>query len=256
MSFYSQKEYWNQRYQWTSDDEVVDDTFDWYVPYGIRVGEDATFAPNIGIRNEILAILPKMRSGAKLVIVGCGTSQMGEQLWDDGFRDILCVDFSEVCIKRMERRRALLCEGDTARENDSGRPPRLATGTVSREGLSYVAMECEELMAKVPRCSVDGILDKAMIDATMCDSDVDRQHERLSKMMEVFYEILKPGGSLIHVTSSKETGGPRGVIFRNAVAPWSAITAAKLELTSSLGLTDSEAAREASKPYWLFQLLK
>lgn len=254
MSFYSKKEYWNERYKYSNDDDVVDDNFEWYVPYGVprSAALGGGFAPGIGLREELLSILPKSDEGVKkIIVVGCGTSLMGEQLYDDGYKDILCVDFSETCIERMLRRSELL----TQRLDDAGEGSQRRRRAPERPGLTYMVMDCTQLTEMLVANTYDCIIDKGMIDAAFCDADVSKQHERVAKIVENVYDLLRPEALFIHVTPNKETGGNRGVIFRNPVAPWSAISVTKLALATP---DEAESLGSAfyDKPYWLFQMKK
>lgn len=44
-----------------------------------------------------------MKKTDRVLIVGCGSSNLGGDLWKDGFRDITSVDYSEVVIDRMSK---------------------------------------------------------------------------------------------------------------------------------------------------------
>ncbi|CUG91263.1 methyltransferase, putative [Bodo saltans] len=269
MSFYSTSGYWDERYRWANDDEILEDTFDWYVPYAIRTSDGVMFAEGLGLREEILSLVPKQRSALKVLILGCGTSSIGEMMYDDGFRDVLCVDFSEQCIARMTRRQGLLAQtiSPQATSSTEGAPPHppsaahAARGPIVRDGLRYQHMDGVALLEYIEAGSIDLIIDKAMLDASFCDNDVQKRYDRIAKLLENVYDALRPSGTYLHITSNKETGGSRGVLFRNPVLPWSNVSVVKLDLgTIAPPPHPSSAMNEAleffSKPYWMFCIVK
>lgn len=267
MAFYSTSAYWNERYQWNSDEDVLEDVFDWYVPYGVRTSDGSSFAEGIGLRDELNALLPhgERRASLAVLIVGCGISTLGEMMFDDGFQNILCVDASQCCIQRMRRRQELLMsEVDVVpskdEDGDSTNKPKVARrNPIVRNGLRYELVDGELLTDVVERGSIDVVIDKAMLDASFCDDSVQRRYDRVSKILENIYDVLKPNGLFLHVTPHKDTGGCRGVIFRNPVLPWSNVSAVKLDLADKCSTSDvgsTAAAEFYAKPYWMFCLVK
>jgi SAM-dependent methyltransferase len=275
MAFYSASAYWDERYRWVTDDDMVEDTFDWYVPYAIRTSDGVTFAEGLGLREEILSLVPQERSSLKVLIIGCGTSTMGEMMYDDGFRDVLCVDFSEQCIARMTRRQGLMAHVIMPNISKSSEgvphPPSSHTsrGPIARDGLRYQHMDAVALLEYVAPGSIDLIIDKAMLDASFCDHDVQKRYDRVSKTLENVYDALKPNGIFLHITSNKETGGSRGVLFRNPVLPWSSVSVVKLDLGSAAPAASdgkqtaappttvsTDALEFFAKPYWMFCIVK
>lgn len=274
MAFYSAPAHWNERYQWATDEDVLEDTFDWYVPYGIRTSDGVTFAEGLGLRDELLSLFPrKQRGSLKVLIIGCGTSTMGEMMHDDGFRDILCVDFAERCISRMTRRQGLLAHTMSPVSSSldgvvHSAPPALREPVV-RDGLRYECVDAQSLSDHVAPGSIDVVIDKAMLDASFCDNDVQRRYDRIAKVLEGVYDVLRPNGTYMHISSSNETGGARGVVFRNPVLPWSNVSVVKLDLGSAASsgkdggsaaasaiAANDEAAEFFAKPYWMFCLVK
>lgn len=261
MAFYSTEEYWNQRYLSTSDAEIIEDSFDWYIPYGIPKRDGSGFAPGVGLREELLSVLPSNRSEKRILIVGCGTSLMGEQLCEDGWSDVTCIDSSDVAVRRMQRREELLADPSLLKpeENDNRTPTR---APVTHAGLRYIHLNAECLQDLLPAENYDAVIDKAMLDAALCGDDPSAQHERVSRIVLQLYEVLRPGGVLIHVTSQNQTSGQKGVLFRNPTVPWKSVAVTKLELHDGNLLTASSTKRSGAsstmhdKPYWLFQLVK
>ncbi len=85
---YADPDYWRARYQ-NDDPQSI---FDWYCPY---VGEFAALLQGLA--------LPHPKNCSTLV-VGCGNSRMAEEMYDDGFTDILNIDISEDVLQRMQKR--------------------------------------------------------------------------------------------------------------------------------------------------------
>ena len=74
---YADIEYWNKRY-------ADEDHHDWLGDYNVL---KPIFNRHIRFEDRVL-------------IVGCGNSLLGRQMWDDGYKSIVNSDLSEVCIKR------------------------------------------------------------------------------------------------------------------------------------------------------------
>jgi len=82
-SVYNKKEYWDQRY--THERE-----FDWLGDFS-------------GFKDLFLSHAPlSAYRDAKILILGCGNSALGRQLFDAGYRDVTNSDYSEVCIDKQE----------------------------------------------------------------------------------------------------------------------------------------------------------
>ncbi|PFH51871.1 hypothetical protein AMATHDRAFT_74735 [Amanita thiersii Skay4041] len=83
---YNSKEYWNQRYAQESADGV---TFDWFKSY-------SDLAP------LIYDLIPDRSS--RILMLGCGNSNLSEEMWKDGFKNIVNIDYSPTVIEQMSRR--------------------------------------------------------------------------------------------------------------------------------------------------------
>ncbi|KAF9031408.1 hypothetical protein BDZ89DRAFT_627609 [Hymenopellis radicata] len=82
---YGTKEYWDQRYQ----AESHGGSFDWFKSY-------ADIAPLF--RN----LIPDKTS--RILMLGCGNSTLSQDMYDDGYRNIVNVDYSAVVIDQMKQR--------------------------------------------------------------------------------------------------------------------------------------------------------
>lgn len=77
------KEYWDARYE--GDDR---DGYDWFRKY-----------------SDIAEFLEKhLHPNSRILILGCGTSSLGSELYDRGYRNITSMDFSDVAINVMIER--------------------------------------------------------------------------------------------------------------------------------------------------------
>ncbi len=85
---YSESDYWNKRY--TKNKGI---TFDYITSYEYM----REFLNSLGLKNN-----------NKILYIGCGSSLFPEKLFDDGFKDITCIDFSEVAINEMKERNKYL----------------------------------------------------------------------------------------------------------------------------------------------------
>lgn len=102
----------------------------------------------------------------KVLVVGCGNSQMTERLYQDGLSDILSIDYSEVVVSQMQLHYQK-----------------------SHPTLRFATMDARAL--KVDPASFDVIIDKGTLDAVLCGERPARQG---GKMLLSAFKALKPGG--------------------------------------------------------------
>ncbi|KAJ8094447.1 hypothetical protein PM082_010881 [Marasmius tenuissimus] len=82
---YGTKEYWNQRYAQESENA----SFDWFKSYG-------------EISDIMRSLIPDRSS--RILMLGCGNSKLSEEMYDDGYRNIVNVDYSGIVIEQMQTR--------------------------------------------------------------------------------------------------------------------------------------------------------
>ncbi|PBK72505.1 S-adenosyl-L-methionine-dependent methyltransferase [Armillaria solidipes] len=82
---YGTKDYWDQRYQAESDVR----SFDWFKKYS-------------DIADLLRELIPDKTS--KVLMLGCGNSTLSEDMYDDGYKNIVNVDYSSVVIEQMQKR--------------------------------------------------------------------------------------------------------------------------------------------------------
>ena len=120
-------------------------------------------------------IAPHLPSFGRILILGCGTSLLGEELWDEGWRDLLGVDYSAAAVARMQARAA------------------------SRPGLGYREMDVCAL--DLADGSVGVALDKGTLDAVLCGAD---PQAAAQKMVAEIGRVVAPGGVWICVSMRPE----------------------------------------------------
>ena len=76
MAHYGKQEYWHERYK---RDKMQ---FEWYQDY-------------FGVRDTITQYI---KPSYNILILGCGNSKLGEELFEDGFKNIISVDYCEEVI--------------------------------------------------------------------------------------------------------------------------------------------------------------
>ncbi|KAF9069792.1 S-adenosyl-L-methionine-dependent methyltransferase [Rhodocollybia butyracea] len=82
---YSTIDYWNQRYSQEADDA----SFDWFKSY-------SEVAEILG------SIIPE--KSCKILMLGCGNSKLSEDMYNDGYKNIVNIDYSSVVINKMKER--------------------------------------------------------------------------------------------------------------------------------------------------------
>ncbi|KAG6331101.1 hypothetical protein ID866_7988 [Astraeus odoratus] len=70
---YGTKEYWDLRYTQESSDA----TFDWFKSY-------------VDLADDIRTLVPDR--SARILMLGCGNSRFSEEMWNDGYKNIVNVD--------------------------------------------------------------------------------------------------------------------------------------------------------------------
>ncbi|KIN96333.1 hypothetical protein M404DRAFT_1006838 [Pisolithus tinctorius Marx 270] len=158
---YGTREYWNSRYS----DETPDDTFDWFKSYA-------------DLADDIRTLIPD--KSARILMLGCGNSRFSEDMWDDGYKNIVNVDYSAVVIEKMRER------------NSETRPE-----------MQWLEMDVRSLT--FPDSSFDVAIDKGTMDAMMTSStDVWNPPEQVVKdcVAEVsgVLRVLRTTGSFIYIT--------------------------------------------------------
>ncbi|KAJ2963774.1 hypothetical protein NQZ79_g1198 [Umbelopsis isabellina] len=157
---YKTQEYWEERYK----KESSETTFDWFKTY-------AELKPTLN------QTIPSKDSS--ILMLGCGNSTLGEDMYDDGYKNITNIDYSATVIQQMAER----C---------SDRPE-----------MKWLEMDIRDL--KFDDRTFDVVIDKGTMDALMCDrGDVwDPSPELINEVkaeVDEVTRVLKIGGKFIYIT--------------------------------------------------------
>lgn len=135
-------------------------TFEWYGTY-----------------LELCEVLHKyIKPKEKVLVIGCGNSELSEQLYDVGYQDIVNIDISEVVIKQMKER------------NGSRRPH-----------MSFLKMDMMHM--EFPDATFQVVLDKGTLDAILTDEEektlrqVDRMLAEVGRVLQ-YPRVGRRSGSL------------------------------------------------------------
>ncbi|KAG1831356.1 S-adenosyl-L-methionine-dependent methyltransferase [Suillus variegatus] len=82
---YGTEVYWDKRYE----QEAEDASFDWFKTYA-------------DVAHDIRKFIPSR--DARILMLGCGNSKFSEDMWEDGYKNIVNVDYSPVVIEKMRNR--------------------------------------------------------------------------------------------------------------------------------------------------------
>ncbi len=153
---FGEDSFWKERY---ANGTV---SFEWFVPFSDVTQQNQPFR---GLLQSRVA------SKAKVVEIGCGTSELCENLWDMGFRDVTGLDNQPAAIEFCNKRQG------TERQ------------------IKYVVGD----MTKMPfeDKSVDVIIDKGALDALVCHGG-----DGLAKCGAEMWRTMKPNNSLLIVMSN------------------------------------------------------
>lgn len=105
---------------------------------------------------------------SQVLVVGCGNSELSEQMYDVGYEDLMNIDISEVAINQM-------------RERNADRRPK----------MSYLLMDMLQMDFKDAQFQV--VLDKGTLDAVLTDEE-ETTLERVDKMFGEIARVLQVGG--------------------------------------------------------------
>lgn len=96
MTNYGKKEFWEERYQKEKEH------FDWLQRFNPPSGNSPWRDLILDLVKENaknVQIFEHFKSSYKVLIVGCGISRVAEEMWDEGFHDVISIDFSYSAIK-------------------------------------------------------------------------------------------------------------------------------------------------------------
>ncbi|KAF9054476.1 S-adenosyl-L-methionine-dependent methyltransferase [Panaeolus papilionaceus] len=158
---YGTREYWDHRYSQEADDE----SFDWF----------KSFADLTDLLHEIIPT-----KSAHILMLGCGNSTLSQDMWEDGYRNIVNIDYSPVLVQKMSARHSTV-----------------------RPEMEWHQMDVREL--NFDDESFDVAIDKGTMDAMMtAKGDVwdppAQVMEDCNKEVDEALRVLRKGGVFIYLT--------------------------------------------------------
>ena len=254
MTHYGDVEYWISRYKQAPAQGPTVQVFDWYCPYAATGQDGVTPVPDTGFRANLLAILTPIKN-PRVLVVGCGMSSLGEMLYDDGITDVTCIDISPDCVERMDTRRI-----NSMAPTEDVRLKKVPL----RESLSYAVCDVRNLVVMYGKQSFDVVVDKAMIDALYCGGV-----QLVDQSVLQIYDVLKDGGTFVHISCTDKTSEERSYVFGNPLAPWSEIVYCPIDVLPKgevagggkhhPGVSDSavtQMSKFLARPYYLYCIRK
>jgi len=159
---YGTQDYWNERYAQEIDNNS---DFDWFKSY-----ED--------IVDLIHEYIPDRSS--RVLILGCGNSRLSEQMYDDGYQNIVNVDYSSVVIEQMK-----------ARHQDQ------------RPSMKWLEMDVRAL--QFDDATFEVIIDKGTMDAMMTAkgdpwNPPQKVIDDCTKEVDEVLRVLCPNGLFLYLT--------------------------------------------------------
>lgn len=162
---YNKKEFWDQAF------EKYKSVFDWY-----------------GSFNDFKSFFKTyLNKKSRILLVGCGNSNLGERLlcfvlflisrYDNGYQNIICIDYSETVIETMKNRRG------------------------HRDTLEYQVMDATKMTFE--DASFDVVIDKACLDAIYAENNSKCLGDATAYLKENF-RVLKPEGILFTISMSQD----------------------------------------------------
>ncbi|KAH9893400.1 S-adenosyl-L-methionine-dependent methyltransferase [Cubamyces lactineus] len=158
---YGTKEYWDQRYAQESEDS----SFDWFKSYN-------------DIADIIRELIPDKSS--RVLMLGCGNSTLSQDMYDDGYKNIVNTDYSGILIEKMRHKHAQ-----------------------SRPEMEWHEMDIRDL--KFEDDSFDVAIDKGTMDAMMtAKADVwdppEEVVQNCNREVDEVLRVLRKGGIFIYLT--------------------------------------------------------
>lgn len=129
--------------------------FDWYQRY-----------------SALKEFIPQyIRKGDTILVSGCGNSRLSEELYDDGFLNVINIDISKTVIAAMAAR------------------------TADKKGMTWQVMNCTALA--FADATMDAVLDKGTLDSLLCGEN---STANVSHTCAEVSRVLRPGGNFIIVS--------------------------------------------------------
>ncbi|XP_078212414.1 eEF1A lysine and N-terminal methyltransferase isoform X3 [Callithrix jacchus] len=124
---------------------------------------------------ELCGVLHKyIKPREKVLVIGCGNSELSEQLYDVGYQDIVNIDISEVVIKQMK-------------ECNATRRPQ----------MRFLKMDMMQM--EFPDASFQVVLDKGTLDAVLTDEE-EKTLQQVDRMLAEVGRVLQVGGRYLCIS--------------------------------------------------------
>ncbi|KAF8347789.1 S-adenosyl-L-methionine-dependent methyltransferase [Amanita rubescens] len=158
---FGSKEYWNQRY---AEESASDAHFDWFKSYA-------------DLASYLHDLIP-LRS-SRILVLGCGNSKLSEEvMWDDGYKNIVNIDYSSVVIEQLRQRHEII-----------------------RPEMEWLEMDIRDL--KFEDGAFDVVIDKGTMDAMIKGSLWDPPAsvvEDCTKEVDEAIRVLRKDGVFIYLS--------------------------------------------------------
>lgn len=193
VSRFVQEDYWDERYSKDSQEE-----YDWFGTWTTDT------SAGIRIKPHVDPFMPA-KVGSRILNLGCGNSRMPEELYRDGYPDVMSIDISQKAIDLMTQRFAQI------------------------PALSFVRMDMTAMT--FPNASFDVVFDKGTLDALYTGAS-----SMVPLSVQEVFRVLRPGGLFV----SMSFGAPSHRTDLNATSggTWGAFRT--LELSSEYGSGKSQ----------------
>jgi len=109
----------------------------------------------------------------KTLVVGCGNSDLSDEMFRDGFTDLWSVDYSSTVIDKMKQK---------------------------MPHLKFETMDCRAM--RYESDTFDCLVDKGTLDAILCGQDSAKNADAL---LNECYRVLRPGGIFAVITYGDPT---------------------------------------------------
>lgn len=151
MPNYGESAYWNERYA-----NAETEHFEWFCDFD-------------QMESKVKAAVPDV--GARVLVIGCGSSRLSGAMYDAGYESVTSIDISDVVIGQMQRI-----------YKDK---PKMQWAVMDARMMSFEAN------------SFDFIIDKGTMDSLICGA-----HGEASalKLHHSIHKVLAPSGVYINVT--------------------------------------------------------